>query len=44
VCGIAMQATKTRENQSYFDRYECLVCHTVITETRPAEQDDDAQD
>lgn len=44
LCGVAMQAGKSRENLPYFDRYECLSCHTVITEKRPVQQDDDAQD
>jgi hypothetical protein len=31
LCGIAMQASKSRENLAYFDKFECLSCHTVIT-------------
>lgn len=30
VCGVAMQATKTRDDLKYFDRFECLVCQTTI--------------
>ena len=36
VCGIAMQASKSRENLAHFDKFECLSCHTVITtESKP---------
>ena len=36
VCGIAMQASKSQENLTYFDKFECLSCHTVITtEAKP---------
>ncbi len=34
ICGIAMQASKSREGLAHFDRYECLSCHTVISETK----------
>jgi len=34
VCGIAMQASKSQENLAYFDKFECLSCHTLINETR----------
>ncbi len=30
VCGVAMQATKTRDHLDYFDRFNCLNCHTTI--------------
>jgi C4-type Zn-finger protein len=36
ICGIAMQASKSQENLAYFDKFECLSCHTVITtESKP---------
>jgi len=35
VCGIAMLAGKSQENQPHFDKFECLSCQSVITETRP---------
>jgi len=36
ICGIAMQASKSQENLTYFDKFECLSCHTVITtEAKP---------
>ena len=36
VCGIAMQASKSQENLTYFDKFECLSCRTVITtESKP---------
>ncbi len=30
-----MQASKSQENLAYFDKFECLSCHTLINETRP---------
>ncbi len=30
-----MQANKSQETLTYFDKFECLSCHTVITETKP---------
>ena len=44
VCGIAMQASKSRENIAHFDRFECLTCHSVISEAKlpPAGYDDKA--
>jgi hypothetical protein len=35
VCGVAMQASKSQENLNYFDKFECLSCHTVISESTP---------
>ena len=35
VCGVAMQASKSRENLTDFDTFECLNCHTVIKEAEP---------
>jgi hypothetical protein len=35
VCGIAMQASKSRENLTEFDTFECLSCHSVIRESKP---------
>lgn len=32
ICGIAMQARKSRLDMEYFDRFECLNCHTTIVE------------
>jgi len=29
-----MQASKSQENLAYFDKFECLSCHTLINETR----------
>ena len=34
LCGIAMQARKSRESQVKFDIFECLTCRTVISETK----------
>lgn len=31
VCGVAMQATRTREDVEHFDRFECLNCQTTIS-------------
>jgi hypothetical protein len=30
-----MQASRTRDDVEHFDRFECLHCGTVITETPP---------
>jgi hypothetical protein len=35
VCGIAMQASKSREDLAHFDIFECLSCQTQIRETKP---------
>ena len=35
VCGIAMVASKSREDLAYFDKFECLSCHTVINKGKP---------
>jgi rubredoxin len=39
VCGIAMQATKSRENLSDFDTFSCLSCDTTIIEAKPQPRD-----
>lgn len=33
LCGIAMQASKSREDLLKFDVFQCLTCHTTIRET-----------
>jgi hypothetical protein len=33
VCGIAMQASKSRENLAAFDTFRCLNCDTAIHES-----------
>lgn len=35
LCGIAMQASKSREDLSKFDTFQCLSCHTTIVEAAP---------
>jgi len=35
VCGIAMLASKSREDLAHFDLFECLSCRTQIRETKP---------
>jgi rubredoxin len=35
VCGIAMQASKSREDLAHFDTFECLSCRTLIRESKP---------
>jgi hypothetical protein len=35
VCGIAMQASKSREDLAYFDIFECLSCHSMISQAAP---------
>jgi hypothetical protein len=39
VCGIAMQATKSREDSADFDTFQCLSCQTVIRESKPRPAD-----
>jgi hypothetical protein len=34
-CGIAMQASRSREDLAHFDLFECLSCHTAISEAKP---------
>jgi hypothetical protein len=34
VCGVAMQASKSRDDLTDFDTFECLNCHTVIRESK----------
>jgi hypothetical protein len=34
-CGVAMQASKSRECQAHFDKFECLNCRSVINEAKP---------
>jgi predicted RNA-binding Zn-ribbon protein involved in translation (DUF1610 family) len=33
LCGIAMQASRTRDDLEHFDHFDCQHCGTVITET-----------
>lgn len=35
ICGIAMQASKSRENVRDFDTFRCLSCDTMIVESKP---------
>jgi len=35
ICGIAMQASKSREGLADFDTFECLNCGTAISESKP---------
>lgn len=35
ICGIAMQASKSQEDLTHFDKFECLSCHTVIRQSKP---------
>jgi hypothetical protein len=35
VCGIAMLASKSRDDLPAPDIFECLQCHTVIREAKP---------
>lgn len=39
ICGIAMQARKSRDDIPRFDVFECLSCNTTIRESRPAPED-----
>jgi hypothetical protein len=34
VCGIAMQAKKSKEDLAQFDTFECLSCQTTIRESK----------
>jgi predicted nucleic acid-binding Zn ribbon protein len=33
LCGVAMQASKSREDLAKFDVFRCDTCRTTITET-----------
>ncbi len=33
LCGVAMQASKSREDLAVFDIFRCQTCQTTITET-----------
>ena len=35
LCGIAMQASRSREDLKNFDTFQCLTCHTTIVEAAP---------
>ena len=35
ICGVAMQASKSRESLREFDTFACLSCDTMIIETKP---------
>lgn len=43
VCGIAMLASKSRDDLANFDRFECLTCRTVISEAKPPADDGPAR-
>ena len=32
LCGIAMQAGKSRDDMERYDTFQCLSCHTTIVE------------
>jgi hypothetical protein len=34
LCGIAMQASKSRDDLTHFDTFKCLSCDTAIVETQ----------
>jgi len=36
LCGVAMQASKSREDLADVDTFQCLSCQTVISERRSA--------
>jgi hypothetical protein len=36
VCGIAMQASKSRGELAEFDLFKCLTCETTISRPSPA--------
>jgi hypothetical protein len=36
LCGVAMQASKSREDLADFDTFRCLTCQTTINERRSA--------
>jgi len=42
VCGIAMQASKSRETVPDFDTFSCMSCDTMIIEAKPQAPQDDA--
>lgn len=36
LCGIAMLASKSRDDRKHYDTFQCLTCHTTIVEAAPA--------
>ena len=36
LCGIAMQASKSRESAADFDTFRCFSCQTTIIERKPS--------
>jgi hypothetical protein len=36
LCGLAMQASKSRESLAEFDTFQCLRCQTTIREVTPS--------
>jgi transposase-like protein len=34
ICGVAMQASKSREEAADFDTFQCLSCHTTISKQK----------
>lgn len=44
ICGIAMQARKSRSDIEHFDRFECLNCHTTIIEAPEPPADSEKDD
>jgi hypothetical protein len=39
LCGIAMQARKSRDDIPRFDVFECLSCNTTIRQSKPEADD-----
>lgn len=35
LCGVAMQASKSRDSVAEFDTFHCLTCLTTISEATP---------
>jgi hypothetical protein len=42
LCGVAMQASKSREDLPAFDIFRCEICRTTITATPQKPTDSDA--
>lgn len=42
ICGVAMQADRSRADLADFDMFRCLNCETIISESKPVPPPDGA--
>jgi predicted RNA-binding Zn-ribbon protein involved in translation (DUF1610 family) len=43
LCGIAMQASKSRETEAGYDTFRCLTCGTTIVEQPPSSRQEEGE-